>query len=338
MTDRTTGARSAHWRAGALALVGLLAAGCARPIEPPARSPARSATAATASASPRSTANASASPSASAASVPSGPPIDPADLSGTIAFAFDGGIWTAAADGTGRRRLTDDDGFDPTLAPDGQTIVYRLLLATDDGEIWTMRSDGSGRRNLVNDPDFSDWGPAFSPDGRRIAFDSNRSGGLAIWLMDADGTNQQMVTRGHGEYPAWSPDGRSLAYAGGAYYDIRIVGADGLHDRALTTHPAYDMGPAWSPNGDWIAYHTQADVYPDLVESGMGDEMEIHLVRPDGSEDHRITNDAVEDSFPAWSPDGRFLMWARHGELVVARPDGTGRIEIGPGNFPSWAP
>ena len=125
-------------------------------------------------------------------------------------------------------------------------------------------------------------------------------------------------------------------YAGGSYYDIRIIGADGIDDRALTTSPAYDMGPAWSPDGQWIAYHTQADYYPELGEPGQGPEMEIHLVRPDGTEDHRITVDRVEDSFPAWSPDGRFLMWSRHGELVVARPDGSGMVEIGPGNFPSW--
>ena len=53
-------------------------------------------------------------------------------------------------------------------------------------------------------------------------------------------------------------------------------------------------------------------------------------------EDHRITDDRVEDAFPAWSPDGRFLMWSRHGELVVARVDGSGMIEIGAGSFPSW--
>ena len=96
------------------------------------------------------------------------------------------------------------------------------------------------------------------------------------------------------------------------------------------------MGPVWSPDGHWIAYHTQSDHHPDVGETGQGPEMEIHLVRPNGLDDHRITDDMTEDSFPTWSPDSQFLMWVRHGELVVARADGTGMIEIGPGNFPHW--
>jgi TolB protein len=259
-----------------------------------------------------------------------------ADLRGRIAFSFDDGIWTSDADGRNRRRLTSDGGFDPTFAPDGSRIAYRLLLAHDDGEIWVMDATGAHQRDLVNDPDFSDWGPAWSPDGRRIAYDSNRRVGLALWLMNADGSGQQILTNGHGEYPAWSPDGRQLVYAGGDYYDIWVVNADGSNDHAITSSAAYDMGPAWSPDGAWIAYHTQADAFPNVGEAGMGPEMEIHLVRPDGSDDRRITSDLVEDSFPAWSPDGRFLMWSRHGQLVVARPDGSGMVEIGPGNFPTW--
>jgi TolB protein len=280
------------------------------------------------------------SPSQTPVSQPSGSgvPVDPADLTGRIAFAYDGGIWTSDANGENRVRLTSDGGFDPTFSPDGSQIAYRLLLAQDDGEIWVMAADGSDPHDLVNDPDFSDWGPAWSPDGQLIAYDSNRRVGLALWLMQADGSDQQILTRGHGEYPAWSPDGTQLVYAGGSYYDIWVVDADGSDDHALTTSDAYDMGPAWSPDGAWIAYHTQADAYPNVGENGQGPEMEIHLMRPDGSDDHRITDDRIEDSFPAWSPDGRFIMWARHGELVVARPDGSGMIEIGSGNFPSWIP
>jgi Tol biopolymer transport system component len=320
-------------------LAGLLA-GCAGPaptdaspivLAGPTASPVWTASAVAATKTPTQ----SPSPSIPTA-IATGDPISRGDLEGRIAFSYDDGIWVSDASGGHRRQLTHDGGFDPTFSPDGSQIAYRLLLAADDGEIWVMHAAGGQRHDLVNDPDFSDWGPAWSPDGSEIAYDSNRRVGIAIWLMQADGSNQRIVTRSHGEYPSWSPDGRRLAYSGGSYYDIHVVDADGSNDVAITTSPAYDMGPAWSPDGAWIAYHTQADSYPALGEPGQGPEMEIHLVRPDGSDDHRITGDQVEDSFPAWSPDSRFLMWSRHGELVVARTDGSGMVDIGPGNFPSW--
>jgi Tol biopolymer transport system component len=263
------------------------------------------------------------------------PLVGVARLTGRISFSYDDGVWVSAADGSNRVRLTADGGFDPSWSPDGTQIVYRLLTPDDDGELWVMDSDGSNRHDLVHDPAFSDWGPAWSPDGSRIAFDSNRDGGLAIWMMDADGSNQRIVTGGHGEYPTWSPDSASIAYAGGAYYDIRLTDSGGTNDRVVVADPAYEMGPAWSPDGQWIAYHTQAD-FSQVGEKGMGPEMEIHLVHPDGSDDRRVTNDRVEDNFAVWSPDSHFLMWSRHGQLVVARPDGSGLIQLGPGNFASW--
>ncbi len=323
---------------GLLSLVVVGTVACGAPSASAGVSPAGAPSQRSAAASSTATAvdGTTSSPSGSSLNATPSSAIARAELKGTIAFSFDTGIWIAHADGSGRRQLTTDGGFDPSLTPDGGFVVYRRLTGADDGEIWIVPTTGRTPRDLVNDPNYSDWGPAVSPDGQQVAFDSNREVGLAVWLMDISGRHQRIVTRGHGEYPAWSPDGRQLAYAGGSYYDIRIANVDGSNDHAVATTPAYDMGPAWSPDGNWIAYHTQADSWPAVTEPGMGSEMEIHLVHPDGTDDHRITDDNVEDSFPVWSPDGRFIMWSRHGELVVTRADGSGMIMVGHGNFPSW--
>ncbi len=264
-------------------------------------------------------------------------PSDLGEPSGHVAYAGDGGIWVSMADGSDPRQVTHDGGFDPTWSPDGRSIAYRVIRAEDDGEVMVVDTCGGVPRSLSNDPDYSDWGPEWSPDGTRIGYSSDREiRGIAVWVMNADGSEQRVVTAGHGEYPSWAPDGQRIAYAGGGYYDIRVVDLDSGQDVAITSTPAYEMGPAWSPDGEWIAYHSQADHYPRLTEPGQGPEMEIHIVRPDGSDDRRLTSDLIEDAFPAWSPDGRLLMWSRMGELVVADTEGKHLRRIGSGNFPAW--
>ncbi len=280
----------------------------------------------------------SASPSttivATSLSAPTNEPVNTSALHGCLAFSKDDGIWVSAADGSHARQLTRDGGFDPTWSADGKVIAYRRLTGADDGEIWTVDVDDGTTVDLVNDPDHADWGPAWSPDGSHIAYSSDRDGPLAIWTMKADGSDQRPLIDQHGEYPTWSPDGKQLAYAGGDY-DIFVVNADGTDPHPILTTPGYDMGPAWSPDGRWIAFHTQSDAAT-VAERGMGNEMEIHLVSPDGRTQVRVTSDSVEDSFAAWSPDSQYLIWSRHGDLVIARPDGRGMVRIEQGSFPAW--
>jgi eukaryotic-like serine/threonine-protein kinase len=102
----------------------------------------------------------------------------------------------------------------PSLSPDGQWLVFRAWGGTLPEDLFIMRTDGTERRQLTHDL-FKDRSPRWSPDGRRIAFYSDRSGRYEIWSIAPDGTGLTQLTHTTGEtvaYPAWSPDGR-LAYA-----------------------------------------------------------------------------------------------------------------------------
>ena len=200
-----------------------------------------------------------------------------------------------------------------------------------------------------------DGSSAWSPDGQRIAFASNRGGPVELYLMNADGSG---VTRLAGNLagagrPAWAPDGSRVAFnclieSGNG--DICTVTADGSTVTRLTTTPRRDSDAAWSPDGSTIAFATER--YDTVTLSGDGSSWflgaEIALMNPDGSGVRPLNSGPAE--YPAWSPDGARIAFditvysmypvAPIVNVAVMNTDGTGAITVaaGRGGSAAWRP
>ena len=251
----------------------------------------------------------------------------------------DSDIYLANADGSGRRRLTQSpqrDG-DPVWSPDGRRLAFvRVRYGVGDrllgfGDIYLVNVDGSGLRRLARaisplvrmpggPPGGFSANPAWSPDGRRIAFVSNRDGSNDIFVVNADGSGLRNLTRSRGNDrdPVWSPDGRVIAFQGRRARpseveravcrghcdreEIYAVNADGSGLRRLTRNWKFDSPVAWSPDGRKILF--QRLHHPD-----------VWVMNADGSGKRNLTPSVTQPlavhRSPAWSPNGRKILFLR---------------------------
>ncbi len=204
-------------------------------------------------------------------------------------------VYVMNADGSNQRLLRH--GGAPSLSADGSLIAYGTtarFFPASNSEIFAMRSDGSDVWNVTNDPlgpEYpNDYTPAWSPDGAKIAFTSNRahSSFEGIYTINADGSGIQPVTVGQAREPDWSPDGLRLTFD--RFGDIYVINADGTGEQRLTSTLADDQHPVWSPDGRQIAFHRAR------AETAGYD---IYVMDADGSGEHLAIANGRE---PDWQP------------------------------------
>lgn len=206
--------------------------------------------------------------------------------------------------------------WDPDLSPSGRLVVYRRNPdpQSDAADIWLMRANGTKKRKLTHAAYDNNWSPAWSPNGRQIAYSSSRgTGEPSIWAMRADGRGKHRIGNGTGEYPDWSPDGQRLVFAAArdsTTYNIYTIGIDGKGLRQLTNDPGTDFAPAWSPDGKTIAFQTDRD-----------GRWRVWLMDPDGSNQRPLDSGEWNGAWPAWLTSNR-LAYAGNG-IVLSNLDGT---------------
>ena len=243
-----------------------------------------------------------------------------AGYQGKIAFAADGDIWVANADASNPTNLTNSpitsaQERDPAWSPDldSTTAGYQGNIAfassrnpcppgcAANEDIYTIDPSGGGELRLTDSAN-TDREPAWSPDGSKIAFWSNRPGG-GLFVMDANGDNEVLIpantsdnVKTNASFPNWSPDGTKLAVNGDANHPgIRVVDvASGTIGPQLSDFPAIvNTGPAWSPQGDKIAFSKNAASTP----------FDIVVMNADGSGQVNVTGSAgTRDEDPDWQP------------------------------------
>jgi Tol biopolymer transport system component len=213
-------------------------------------------------------------------------------------------IFVMNADGSAQANVTNNRAFDrsPTFGPDGDKIAFDSNLSagvgnpTGDTEIFTVNLDGTNLRQLTNNT-ARDLHPDYAPDGRKLAFVSDRDFAPGVYTMNADGTKQRKTSRGSGvafASPGWSPDGARIAFTsdqeGGN--DVYVMRANGAGQKRLTVNGLpTDSGPVFSPDGAQIAFQTNRD-----------GNFEIYAMSPNGEDQINLTNDPAADLTPDWQP------------------------------------
>ncbi|MFN7931424.1 MAG: winged helix-turn-helix domain-containing protein [Blastocatellia bacterium] len=224
-------------------------------------------------------------------------------------------LWRIAATGGTPERLTEigQDVVSPAISHQGNRLAYTKAL--DDLNIWHSELPANRKNNALLKPpvkligsSLPDSAPDYAPDGQKIVFSSNRSGGYGLWICESDGTRPRLLLD-RGPYltgtPRWSPDGRWIAFDSRSNDsettsnpDIYLISAEGGQPQRITHDPAEDVAPSWSRDGRWLYFGS--------TRSGS---MQIWKAPMTGGEAKQVTREGGFEGFE--SADGQTFYYAK---------------------------
>ena len=195
---------------------------------------------------------------------------------------------------------------DYDVAPSGRRIVFSIH-----GEIFTAPTDEGDLRQITDSP-ARDKEPLYSPDGRFIAFISDRSGREELFLITSDGIGEPVKITDLDALKfsfAWSPNSKEIAFTG-SDSKLRKYSVDSKQTVELSSSKYGNIGaPVWSPDGKWIAFSK-----PDYVRTS-----DVYLISSGGGEERKVTFDSFNEGNPKFTHDGRKLMFVRTDTLGEQR-------------------
>jgi Tol biopolymer transport system component len=218
---------------------------------------------------------------------------------GRIAFSLERDLWIMEPGGANRMRVSRTPRwieFDPSLSPDGTRIAYRRVPAEGQGPAGSrvFVVDLATRRQWEVSGSAGGEAPAWSPDGRTIAFSSSE--GIGLVEPEGGGVTSLGVV---GSCPTWSPDGKWIAYCGSGPSggtSLEVVKADGSEHTSLIRDRNENFIGGWSPDGRHLAF-----------SSDRGGDLDVYVIGFDGKRLRRIVAGPGAQAVNAWLPDGRIV-------------------------------
>ncbi len=196
--------------------------------------------------------------------------------------------------------------WNPAISKRGFRLAVELSSSARSIDQMDLYPPGQKARTLVTSMSGENAGQQLSPDGKKLAFQSDRTGGLDIWVSDPNGQNPiQLTAMGTAGTPRWSPDGKEIAFDVGLGRDWRepraifLVNADGGAPRPLVQDSFSNPVPSWSHDGNWIYF-----------ASNRSGDWQVWKVQKSGGAPVQVTK---QGGFAAAeSPDGEYLYYAKH--------------------------